>query len=286
MTSKLRDVRFMLHIDGLERLYENRVGETDNPFVPVFGPAGDPFGFIREIKGSKSILVVLGYRDWGRESIRKALVRSKITNNKTLRYAIDWPTETRVSSVITRTISESKIGGEGHHASEIAAKLMRDFSMASPSCAQHLQGVLATAGSENELDGYLSDTVENYYQSLPDEIKGGVARIVQRFPEGARTLPAREVANDPHLWSIANKWRTVDFFAFLDAHLILLNSAWFRVTYLSLGIARLSGIQLLTQRHLLTCVRPTNSKIMPYRGIVPTATLIFCCMPISRWIAP
>ena len=205
VTSKLRDVRFMLHIDGLERLYENRVGETDNPFVPVFGPAVDPFGFIREIMGSKSILVVLGYRDWVRESIRKALVRSKITNNKTLRYAVDWPTETKVSSVITLTISESKIGGEGYHASEITAKLMRDFSMASPSCAQDLQGVLATAGSENELDGYLSDTVENYYQSLPDEIQGGVARIVQRFSEGARTIPAREVANDPHLWSIANE---------------------------------------------------------------------------------
>ncbi len=203
-TGSLRDIRMMLHIGGMERLYENCVSAGGDPFVPVFGPTADPFGFIRELLGSNSIQMVLSYRDWITGSINQALQRSEIAPSGIFQYEVDWPTETRITSVIAKTILESKAGSDGKQASEIAASLVRQFSKASPACIQHLQGMLATAGSEDKpVAGYLSSTAEDYYQSLDDDVRGGMARIVHRFSKSG-TLPAREVSNDPHLWNAAN----------------------------------------------------------------------------------
>ncbi|NNE92850.1 MAG: hypothetical protein HKN23_14495 [Verrucomicrobiales bacterium] len=88
--TNLAGLRVLLVVDGLEKLLEEHVGESES-FIPLFGTASDPFGFLRELLGLNSLLITLSYREWIAKDVRAGVRRSRIPNQRIIETTVDSP---------------------------------------------------------------------------------------------------------------------------------------------------------------------------------------------------
>lgn len=221
-------VRFLLLVDGLSRLLEERAATGIGP-GSVFDEVADPFGFFFELGAMNSLVVAVTYRDWIHKYVLRGLRQSGIGAAKYSGLLLEWPQPEMMADLVRHAIRvRGQKSGRDWDASLVEA-LVDDFSR-SPKCLSYLLPILDAIEKEaaalekpvclldytgmGRLPGFITVYADSLFASADPSVSSSWAYLFSRFDEKSKQgqrldhlsipMPGIERIEEARLWRLVS----------------------------------------------------------------------------------
>lgn len=227
-TSGLAAVKVVIIIEGLDNLFVDRKRCEDDAGRPrVLSGQRDPFGFLREMLGARSVLFSLTYRTWVGDLIRKVISQSILDESEIYFCELDYPCPRNINAAVAAHVNEVAFPDTSKPKLKRLAHAIREDFYEAPQCLSLLPRLLDRLQDEAEslgksvclLDYTGTECLAGFVCNLAEEIflMKDVSRQAiweELFREASKsgdyTLKAADLAKDAELWNLAlelTDWR-------------------------------------------------------------------------------